>query len=91
MATNVQAGWRPDWAIPPGEILQEALEERGMSPAELARRMNYSVRTVTQIIEGSKAITTKMSYQLERVLEIPASFWTNLEQNYQAQTDGSCP
>jgi len=28
----------PDYAVPPGETLEEALEELGMSQSELARR-----------------------------------------------------
>ena len=34
-------------------------------------------------MKGKAAITAETALQLERVLGIPASFWNNLERNYQ--------
>ena len=42
--------WRPDWAVAPGEILIEALEERAMSQSELARRMGRPTKTINEIV-----------------------------------------
>lgn len=39
MAADPRLAWAPDWAVPPGEILLEALRDRGMIQSELARRM----------------------------------------------------
>ena len=39
MAAESPERWQPDWALNPGEILAEALEERSMTQVELARRM----------------------------------------------------
>ena len=47
----------PDWTMPPGEILAESLDERGMSQAELARRMDRPLKTVNEIVKGKAAIT----------------------------------
>jgi HTH-type transcriptional regulator / antitoxin HigA len=85
MATSLHDRWRPDWAIAPGEILLETLDERGMSQAELARRMNRPLKTINEIIKGKSAITPETALQLELVLDIPASFWNNLERNYREQ------
>jgi HTH-type transcriptional regulator/antitoxin HigA len=82
MATELRPSWRPDWAIPPGEILLETLEERAMSQAELARRMNRPLKTINEIVRGRAAITPETALQLEVVFGIPASFWNNLESNY---------
>src|SRR5688572_1687404 len=81
MATNPQ-GWQPDWGVPPGEILLEALDERGMSQSELARRMDRPIKTVNEIIKGKAAITPETAIQLERTLGISAHVWNGLEANY---------
>ena len=82
MAANTGASWRPDWAVAPGDILSEALEEREMSQAELARRTNRPLKTINEIVKGKAAITPETAIQLELVMGIPASFWMNLESRY---------
>lgn len=51
------AGWKPTWAVSPGEILVEALEERGMSQADLGRRMARPTKTISEIATGRAAIS----------------------------------
>lgn len=74
--------WEPDWAVSPGEVLLEALEERELSQAELARRMDRPVKTINEIVKGKAAITPETALQLERVLGINSSLWVNLESGY---------
>lgn len=71
-----------DWAVSPGEILAEALEERRMSQSELARRMDRPVKTINEIVNAKTALTPETALQLELVLGIPASLWVNLEADY---------
>ncbi len=73
----------PDRVSLPGETLQEILEDRQMTQAELAERTGRPKKTINEIIKGKSAITPETALQLERVLGVPASFWNNLEQNYQ--------
>ncbi|PZR78793.1 MAG: addiction module antidote protein, HigA family, partial [Candidatus Aeolococcus gillhamiae] len=77
MATD-QTSWQPDWAVPPGEILAEALVDRGMSQSELARRMDRPVKTINEIINAKAAITPDTAIQLERALGISARLWNGL-------------
>ncbi|GAA0218164.1 HigA family addiction module antitoxin [Selenomonas dianae] len=74
----------PDIAIPPGDTLLEILEDIGMTQAELAKRMGRPKKTINEIIKGKSAITPDTAIQLERVLNVPAHFWNNLEMNYRA-------
>lgn len=71
-----------DWAVSPGEILAEALEERQLSQSELARRMGRPVKTINEIVNAKAALTPETALQLELVLGIPASLWVNLEADY---------
>lgn len=72
-----------DLAIPPGEYLAEVLDTKGMSQAELARRIGRPTQAVNEIIKGEKAITPATALQLERALDVPAHIWTGLEGRYQ--------
>jgi addiction module HigA family antidote len=71
-----------DWAVAPGELLVEALEERGMSQSELARRMGRPTKTINEIANGKAAITPETAIQLEFALGITAAFWNRLEAQY---------
>lgn len=74
----------PDVAIPPGEVLAETLEARGMTQAELARRMERPAQAVNEMVQGAKEITPETALQLERVLGVPAHIWTRLEADYRS-------
>jgi HTH-type transcriptional regulator / antitoxin HigA len=82
MATEPTSVWQPDWGVPPGEILLEALQERAMTQSELARRMDRPLKTINEIIKGKAAITPETAIQLERALGISARVWNGLEANY---------
>jgi HTH-type transcriptional regulator/antitoxin HigA len=71
-----------DFAIPPGEFLEEVLDDLGMTKDELARRMNRPASKLSAIFKGEKAITPETAIQLEKVVGIPAHIWTGLESEY---------
>ena len=83
MAERYVNEYTPDSVSLPGETLQEVLDERQMTQADLAERMGQPKKTVNEIVQGKTAITPETALQLERVLGVPAGFWNNLEQNYQ--------
>lgn len=80
---KVVAGYSPDKAVPPGDTLLETIEVLGLSQVELARRMGRPVKTINEIIKAKAAITPETAIQLERVVGTPASFWNNLQRNYE--------
>jgi HTH-type transcriptional regulator / antitoxin HigA len=82
MATETAQSWQPNWAVHPGEVLAEALEERGMSQAELARRMDRPLKTINEIVKGKSAVTHDTAIQLELVLGIQARLWNNLQRDF---------
>ncbi len=70
--------FEPDYAIHPGEYLEEVLETRGMQKNELAQRCNLTPKTVSQIINGRAAFSPEVALQFEMVLDISADIWLNL-------------
>lgn len=71
-----------DYPIPPGEFLEEVLEDLGMGKDELARRMNRPAAKLSSIFRGEKEITPATALQIEKVTGIPAHIWTGLESEY---------
>src|SRR5271157_5474234 len=86
MSNLIQTEYTPDVVSPPGETLQEVLEERGMTQVELAERTGRPIKTISEIINAKTAITTETALQLEKVLGVAARFWINRERNYQEWT-----
>ena len=74
--------YEPDYAVPPGETLKETLEALGMTQKQLARRTGMTEKTISEIINAKAPITPRTALHLEKVLNIPAGFWNNLENNY---------
>lgn len=72
-----------DLPIPPGEVLAEELEARGMTQRELAARLDRPPQVINEIIRGRKAITPDTAIALGKVLGGDPGFWTNLEADYQ--------
>lgn len=71
-----------DLPIPPGDILSEELEARGMTQTGLASALGRPLQIVNEIIRGKKAITGETALGLERVLGIGAHVWLGLESTY---------
>jgi addiction module HigA family antidote len=69
-------------AIHPGEHLGEELKELGLSAAELARKMNVPTNRVTQILNGTRAITGDTALRLAHFFGTSAQFWLNLQSLY---------
>ena len=80
---NKLHGFNPNIAIPPGETLEEFLESFGMTNVELSKRIGLTQKTISEIVKGKAPITAETSLKLENVFGTPASFWNNLEANYQ--------
>jgi len=82
MTSILRNSYEPNYVSLPGETIQEILEEREMTQAELALRMGRPKKTISEIINGKTAITPETALQLEHALGVPARFWNNLEQHY---------
>ncbi len=71
-----------DLAVPPGRLVAETLAAKGISQAELARRMRRPAPAINEIVHARKEITAETAIQLERALGVPAHIWLGLEAEY---------
>lgn len=79
---KVKNEFQPDYAVPPGEILEYELEIREMSQKELSDRTGITQKHLISIFKGDSAITPQTAIKLERVLGMPVDYWLNLESQY---------
>lgn len=66
----------------PGETLQEIIEDRNITQKELAIRTGFSEKHISTVLNCQKSISAVFARRLEYALRTPASFWTNLQGNY---------
>jgi antitoxin HigA-1 len=70
-------------AIHPGEHLAEELKALDMSAAELARKIHVPTNRVTQILNGTRAITGDTALRLAHFFGTSPQFWLNLQSLYE--------
>lgn len=70
-------------AIHPGEHLAEELKALDMSAAELARRLDVPTNRITQILNGSRAVTGDTALRLAHFFGTSPEFWLNLQSLYE--------
>ena len=74
--------FEPEIAIPPASTVREMMEVKGIDAAELARQLGWSPSQLDDLFHAQEVITAATAEQLERVFDLPRSFWLNLERNY---------
>lgn len=82
-------GLAHDLIIPPGETLKEILDDREMTQHELALRTNVKDAHIGGIVNGQKPISASFAKKLEHALDVNASFWTSLKENYDKEVAAS--
>src|SRR5450755_1494158 len=80
--STTENGFKPDYAVHPGMLLEQELEHGGLSQAEFARRIARSAKLVSEIISGKNPIEPETAIQFERVLGIGAGVWLRMEADY---------
>lgn len=79
---DIKLSYNPDISIHPGESLKDELEFMNLSQVELAQRTGLSEKHLSQIINGVDPITPETAIKLERAIGVSATFWNNLQKDY---------
>ena len=72
----------PDYAVPPGWVLQERLKAEGISHAEFARRCGRSPKLISEMVAGKAPLEPATALQFEKVLGVDARIWLGIESDY---------
>lgn len=74
-----------DLIIHPGETIADILAMRNISQAELAAQTGMTPAYISNVISGKKGISPRFAMALEYALDVPKSFWLNLQANYESE------
>ena len=76
--------------VHPGEVLEDELEEIGLSQTALARHIQVLPKTVNEVCRGKRGISAEMAMKLSKALGGSPQFWLNLQTNWElSQLDQS--
>jgi antitoxin HigA-1 len=70
-------------AVHPGEILQEMLDERGVSQVQLAKHLETDVARINEICRRRRGVSAQMAILLAKAFGTSAGLWLNLQKNWE--------
>lgn len=79
MPTSLTNGLPP---IHPGELLQEILQDRGMSQAAFARAIDVSPMRISHVVREERPVTADLALRFGRAFGQAPQFWLNLQTAY---------
>jgi addiction module HigA family antidote len=79
MATTKQKRLPP---IHPGEVLQDLLNESGLTVNALAMALRVPANRIGDIVKGRRGITADTALRLARYFGVSAQMWVNLQARY---------
>ncbi len=68
--------------VHPGEILNEDLEEMGLTPKTFAYKLGIPAEHMTAILAGKRDVDAEFALRLERYFGSGARMWMNLQTAY---------
>jgi len=68
--------------IHPGEVLNEALREAGVSRTQAAIAMGLPPNTLSRIITGKRNITAPIALRIARYFGTSADMWLGIQSDY---------
>ena len=74
----------PDWISPPGDTIEDLLEERGWTKAKFAERTGFTPKHINELVKGRVPISADAAERLSRVLGSTSDFWLVRDAQYQA-------
>jgi len=70
-------------AIHPGDVLQEMLDERGITQVRLASHLGTDVARINEICRRRRGVTAQMSLLLGKAFGTSPALWLNLQKNWE--------
>ena len=69
--------------VHPGEVLQDELEEVGLTQSALAEHIGVLPKTINEICREKRGISAEMAIKLSLSLGGSPQFWLNLQNNWE--------
>jgi addiction module HigA family antidote len=72
--------------VHPGEILQETLDDLGISMNRLASEIRVPANRISSIVAGQRSVTGETALRLARYFGTTPAYWMNLQGRYDLET-----
>lgn len=69
--------------IHPGTVLQDELDELGLTQTALAKHIGVLPKTINEICREKRGISAEMAMRLSNALGGSPQFWLNLQNNWE--------
>ena len=69
-------------AFHPGELLQEAIEERDLLKKDVARQLDILPHHLSEIFAVKRNISARLAVRREKILGISSHYWLGLQMEY---------
>ena len=79
---DIVRAFAPDWVSPPGSTVADLIEERGWTQQELGRRLGFTTKHISLLINGNFPITANTALKLGRAFGSTMRFWMTREAQY---------
>ena len=73
--------YRP--SVHPGDVLQDEINELGITQAKLAEHIGVLPKTINEICRSKRGISAEMALRLACALGTSPEFWLNLQNNWE--------
>ena len=70
-------------AVHPGDVLQEMLDEQGVTQMQLARHLDTDVARVNEICRRRRGVSAEMAVMLAKAFGTSPGLWLNLQKNWE--------
>jgi len=71
-----------DYLTPPGTVLGEELEARGLSHREFASRIGCTRQALTELIDAHRPLTPELACAIALAVGTSVRLWIGLEERY---------
>jgi len=73
---------KPFLATHPGELIKDELVARNLTQTQLAELISVKLPNLNDVIRGKRSVSAELAVLLEFALDIPATYWLNLQNQY---------
>jgi addiction module HigA family antidote len=70
-------------AVHPGDILQDMLDERGVSQSQIARHLRTDIARINEICRRRRGVSAEMAVKLAKAFGTSQGLWMNLQKNWE--------
>jgi len=70
-------------AVHPGQVLQDILDEAGVTQTQLARHLKMPQSKISEICRGRRGVSPEMAFKLARTFGQSPELWSNLQKNWE--------